>query len=147
MKQLVHSIFFFLHSSFLGGYSTPVFQETDSVTSLSSLASWAVTFCVQGPTYVSRIFVFQTMMWLPMLRICDVHAYTSVCSCTWGLCEPVGEPVTLKVGWLRKIPCHSRELNLCQQCTRPDFQPPKLHPCPQMMCSVLVLPFSLEHSV
>ena len=146
MKQLVHSIFFFLHSSFLG-YSTPVFQETDSVTVFSSLASWAVTVWVQGLTYVSCIFVLQSVMWLPVLRIFDVPTDTSVCSCTWGLCEPVGELVTLKVGWLRKIPCHSRELNLCQQCTRPDFQPPKLHPCPQMMCPVLVLPFSLEHSL
>ena len=30
----------------------------------------------------------------------------------------------------RKIPCHTGESNLCQQCTRPDAKASELHHCP-----------------
>ena len=56
-----------------------------------------------------------TMVWLPVLGICNVHTHVDACDCTGGCTDTVRESAT-EVASERKIPCRITDSNLRQYC-------------------------------
>ena len=67
-------------------------------------------------TTVCAVFTFvQSKVWLPMFGIFNVCTDVNASVCTYGRMDTVRESA-LKVDSGRKVPCHTGESNLPQQC-------------------------------